>query len=419
MRRFLALLLSTALAMTVMTVSVGAYFGTGAAVVAGEVTLVKTGLIGSRLGFCEADFKSALCVTDFDGITVTKLPSSTEGTLILGGRRVGEGREIGRREIGNLAFIPASDQVSEARFKFKLQGYSGGEVECVMRFIDKVNYAPTASGVAAGRLTTQAEIPVFGRLTGSDPEEDELEFVIVSYPTRGRIELSDGEVGAFRYTPSDGFVGSDKFSYVVRDEYGNWSEPVTVSIRVERRMCATVYCDMVDRAEYNAAVAMTAMGVMSGSTVGDDQYFSPELTVSRAEFITMAMKCAGITPMAGLSESYFDDDSDIPTSLKGYVATAQRMGLIVGDFKDGGLVFGPNEEITRYEAAKVMAALIDADRGGDEVTAAGDERVPVWARAGVSAMCVLGVFESDEDATEVVTRADAASYLYRLINYVN
>ena len=195
--------------MTVMTVSVGAYFGTGAAVVASEVKLVKTGLVGERLGFCEEDFKSALCIADFGGITVTKLPSSTEGTLILGGRRVGEGREIGRREIGNLIFIPASDQVSEARFRFKLQGGSGGEVECVMRFISKINYAPTASGATAGRLTTQAEIPVFGRLGGSDPEGDAIEFVIVSYPTRGRIELGDSEVGAFRYTPADGFVGAD------------------------------------------------------------------------------------------------------------------------------------------------------------------------------------------------------------------
>ena len=405
--------------MTVMTVSVGAYFGTGAAVVASEVKLVKTGLVGERLGFCEEDFKSALCIADFGGITVTKLPSSTEGTLILGGRRVGEGREIGRREIGNLIFIPASDQVSEARFRFKLQGGSGGEVECVMRFISKINYAPTASGATAGRLTTQAEIPVFGRLGGSDPEGDAIEFVIVSYPTRGRIELGDSGVGAFRYTPADGFVGADRFSYVVRDEYGNWSEPATVSIRVERRMCATVYCDMVDRAEYNAAVAMTAMGVMSGSTVGDDQYFAPDVTVSRAEFITMAMKCAGIAPIVGLSESYFDDDADIQTSLKGYVATAQRMGLIVGDFKNGGLVFGPNEAITKYEAAKIMASLIDADRGSDEDEVVGDDRVPVWARAGVSAMCLLGVFDSDEDATEVVTRADAADYLYRLVGYTN
>lgn len=412
-------MISATLALTVMTVGVGAYFGTGAAVVASEVKLLKTGLIGERLVFCEADFKSAMCIADFDSITVTKLPSSTEGTLILGGRRVGEGREIGRREIGNLVFLPASDQVKEASFKFKLSGYSGGEVECVMKFIDKVNYAPTADGAATGRLTTQAEIAVFGRLGGSDPEGDALEFVIVSYPSRGVIELSDSEVGTFRYTPYDGYVGSDRFSYVVRDEYGNWSEPVSVSIRVQRRMCETVYRDMVGREEYNAAVAMTAMGVMSGSVVGDDHYFSPDGEVSRAEFVTMAMKCAGIGADAELWASYFDDDGDIPESLRGYVATAQRMGLIVGDFKDGELVFGPNEAITKYEAAKIMAALIDADRGGDEDPAAADERVPVWARAGVSAMCVLGVFESDEDTTETVTRADAASYLYRLVGYVN
>ena len=66
----------------------GESFGSGMAVLASQVGMVKTGLLGQKLGFSDADFKSALCITDFDTITVTKIPSSTEGALLLSGRRV-------------------------------------------------------------------------------------------------------------------------------------------------------------------------------------------------------------------------------------------------------------------------------------------------------------------------------------------
>ena len=132
---FLALLFLTA----GLTVTAAAYFGSGVAVVAADVNLIKTGLIGEKLVFSDTDFKSALCLSDFDTVTVTKIPSSTEGTLLLGGRRVGEGRVIKRQNLASLVFIPASDTVTECRFSFTVDGYAGGaEIECIMKFINKV-----------------------------------------------------------------------------------------------------------------------------------------------------------------------------------------------------------------------------------------------------------------------------------------
>ena len=174
---------------------------------------------------------------------------------------------------------------------------------------------------------------------------------------------------------------------------------------------------MEEREEYNAAVAMTAMGIMSGTQLGDDMYFNPDDTMTRAEFVTVAMKCAGIKADSSLMSTYFDDDDKISVSLKGYIATAQRTGIIVGDFKDGKLLFSPNEEITRYEAAKILASVIGANSEGEESVFAGDGDIPVWARSGVYAMCSLGIFDSDDvsSLSEKITRADVAEYLYRLL----
>ncbi len=422
MKKIISILI--ALAVTISTLGFGAigasaFWGLSAQVVASNVNMIKTGLIGQKISFTDGDFKSALALANFDTVTVTEIPSSTEGTLLLSGRRVGKGRVIKRRNLGALVFIPASDAVTECTFKFTVDGYAGGaEIECILKFIDKVNYAPEALGdsVSASNIQTQQSISVYGNLSATDPEGDAIEYIIVTYPKNGTLTLTEPESGRYCYTPTSSYTGRDKFTYVARDEYGNYSLPMTVSVKVNERMCDTVYRDMENREEYNAAVAMTAMGIMSGRQLGDDLYFHPDEKVTRAEFVAMAMKCVGIRADSTLSSTYFDDDSEISVSLKGYIATAQRIGLVVGDFKDGQLLFSPDEEITKYEAAKIMASMIGSDKEGEESVFATDGDIPIWARAGVYAMCSLGVFDDYDSDTlsDKVTRGDVAEFLYRL-----
>ena len=424
MKKITAIILATSILISLLcfgAINASAFFGFGAQVVATDVNMIKTALIGQKITFTDGDFKSALALSDFDTITITEIPLSTEGTLLLSGRRVGRGRVIKRKNLGALVFIPASDAVTECKFKFTVDGYAGGaEIECILKFIDKVNYAPEAIGDTAsvGAIHTQQSISVYGNLGATDPENDALEFIIVTYPKHGSITLTEKDSGRYCYTPIGNYKGKDKFTYVVRDEYGNYSKPMTVSVKITERMCDTVYRDMQDREEYNAAVAMTAMGIMSGVQLGDDIYFRPDETVTRAEFVTLAMKCAGIKADSTLSSTYFDDDDAISVSLKSYIATAQRTGLIVGDFKNGKLLFSPDEEITRYEAAKILAGVIGANAEGEESVFAGDSDIPVWARAGVYAMCSLGIFDSEDTSslTDKISRADVAEYLYRIMN---
>ena len=403
-------------------VSADGFFGSGAIVVANEVDMVKTGLIGQKLCFSDADFKSALCLADFDTVTITKIPSSTEGSLLLAGRRVGEGKTIKRKNLASLVFVPASDSVSKARFSFTIDGYLGGaEIECIMKFIDKVNYAPKTEGASASAMKTQKGISLYGTLVAKDPEGDKISYIIVSYPKHGTISIADSSTGNYCYTPNEKYTGKDSFTFVARDEYGNYSEPEKVELRVNARMCDIEYADMIERSEYNAAVAMTAMNIMSGKILGDDVYFMPDETVTRAEFVAMAMKCANIRPDSTLGSTYFDDDAEIPSALKGYVATAQRLGLINGDFEYGKLNFSPNDSITKYEAAKIMASLLGMEAQNSEESAfTTNDAIPVWARAGVSAMCSIGIFNADEgaNATATATRAEVASYLYKMTELI-
>ena len=421
MKKILALFIILALSVGVFCFTGYASFGDGIAVVASEVQLIKTGLYGQKVTFKDSDFKCALCIADFDKLTVTKLPSSTEGTLLLAGRRVKEGQSIKRRNIASLVFVPASTEVKKASFYFKIDGFAdNNEFPCILKFIDKINYAPRLPDDAEASLTlvTQSDISVFGNLIAEDPEGDEIEFILVSYPEKGILKITDESTGAYKYTPHSGYTGQDALTYVIRDEYGNYSKPVTVNLRTIERMSSQIFRDMTERSEYNAAVAMSALGIMSGKLVGDDTYFEPDSSVSKAEFVTMAMKAMGIRYDSTLSRSYFDDDAQIPTSLSPYVATAQRLGIIDGTFTGQELLFEPNKQITKYEAATVMSRILGLS-DSEDAEYESLTRVPVWARSSVCAMQTLGIFgrtENDDSFDKTITKADAAEYIYRMIS---
>lgn len=417
-------LLFTLTALTLLlctTVGVGAAFLGGAApVLAEDVTLIKTGLRGENIKFSDTDFKEALAVPDFSSVTVESLPKSTEGTLLFAGRRVGVGQKIKRKNIAALSFVPATKNVTECKFSFTCDGLAGGaQILCTLKFIDKVNYAPKIDGAesAALSVSTQKNVSLFGTMSAADPEGDALEYIVVSYPTRGTLTVTDKTSGEYRYTPDATYTGEDSFRYVARDEYGNYSYPATVEIRIDRRASDVCYTDMTDRPEYGAALVMTAKGIMAGAPVGDDTLFSPDGTVTRAEFVAMALKNVGVRRDTTLSATCFDDDGEIPASLRGYVATAQRIGVVNGSFSGGKLLFRPNDPVTKYEAASILAALTGAKADGDTAAFADADTVPAWARPGVLAMISGGIFRTTDGkigADAKVTRAETAVWLCRI-----
>ena len=416
-----ALLSALLLISTVFCVGASAGFGSGVSVVASEAKIIKTGIYGQKIIFSDLDFKQGLGIADFEKIEIKSIPLSSEGTLLLAGRRVKEGTIIKRKNIGALVFVPASKNLEECKFSFTTEDFAeGAEVDFIIKFTDKVNYAPEISESISASVSTQREISVFGQMSATDKEGDEIEYMIVSYPKSGTLRVSDKESGEYVYTPPANFTGSDSFSYVARDEWGNFSKLCKVKIDVSERISEVVYSDMTDHRQYNAAVTLTAMGVVSGKVIGDGTYFMPEEAVSRAEFLTMAMKCAGIKSDKSTSASYFDDNGDILEAHLPYVKAAARLGIINGEFKDGKLLFRPNDTITKSEAAMIIAKLVDTSSVSASLTFSDTQTVPVWARDKISALCSMGIISYDGDLIDgkaEVTRADAIEYLYNMLKY--
>ena len=286
--------------------------------------------------------------------------------------------------------------------------------------MDSLNYCPTLSAVPDTVLEvyTYKNVVVFGKLGSHDPEGDSVVYEIVSYPENGRLTLQDSETGEYCYTPDSAFVGSDSFSYVAIDEYGNYSESAQVTLKVDPVNNTPVFSDLKGTRLQVAAMKMTEQGIMSSTTENGASYFNPNISITRLDFLSMAMKAMGINATENCTVTIFDDDSEIPNSMKGYVDAAQRAGYICGRINETGkLVFSPNESITVSEAAVILSKMTELTEPLVKPVFADFADVPAWARTAIYTMNSVGVFADSDgyiNATDTMTREKVAEALYML-----
>lgn len=370
---------------------------------------------GNDVTFEAEDFSRNLNLSTIDYIKVVSLPSATEGELLMGSVRVTAGQVISGENIAHLCFSAADETVTRASFGFSANG-NATTVTCNIHLLDGTNYAPTVSMASSATLqmSTYRDREVHGRLSAYDPDGDALVFEIVKFPENGSILLTDRGEGTYVYAPRSGFTGSDAFSYVARDVYGNYSTATTVKLQVMTAGTSITYVDMADSKASNAALAMTEAGIMSGVQIGNQYFFYPERTVTRAELLVMAMNAAGITDVPTCEKTGFDDDADITPAMKGYVSAAYTMGYISGSLKEGKLCFLPNEEITRAEAAVMICAILGEESSGVIPTFADDAEIPVCAEESLYTLNILGVMDATDgyiSPASLLTREQAALVL--------
>src|SRR5581483_7449792 len=104
--------------------------------------------------------------------------------------------------------------------------------------VSEVNDAPVAAGDG---FTTAQDVAVSGNVLANDTDpdntdglagnDDDLDAALVSGPSHGSLTLNTA-TGAFTYTPSAGFFGSDSFTYRAVDSDGAGSNTVTVTLTV-------------------------------------------------------------------------------------------------------------------------------------------------------------------------------------------
>lgn len=394
----------------------------GLQVISAATDVAVSAPIGNEVVFSAEQFARGLNLSKVDSITVKTLPDAVTGELLLGATRVAAGQTVSAKELQYMTFCPALEEPCSASFLFTANGGSTPLV-CNVYLTDALNYTPTVS-IASGlslNISTYRDMEAHGTLSAYDPDGDRLIFEVVSYPQNGFLTFDSQGAGAYVYTPNSGYLGTDSFTYVARDRYGNYSASATVSLRVEPSGTSIRYADMTESKAQRAAIALTEAGVMSGTQVGEQYYFYPDRSVSRAEFLVMAMHAAGITQVPENVSTVFADNADIPESMSGYVAAAYEMRYISGSLENGKLSFLPNEPITRAQAAVILSNIVGLCDVAVLPTFADGSEIPVWASEAIYSLHAAGIMNSDAGyiaPTADMTRAQSAEMLAAVMEYV-
>lgn len=359
----------------------------------------------------EVDCDSTYCFSSEDfsgeeplaGICITGLPDVSTGTAMLGHRVLQPGDILTAQQLAQMTFAPLRTQTDKDAIVTYLPIYEhrvAPAASMVISVRGKEDKAPVAEDSA---VETYKNLPNEGKLKVNDPEGQSMTFTVTRQPKRGQVAVQ--EDGTFLYTPKKNKVGVDSFVYTATDPAGNVSREATVTVRILKPSDANQYADTAGTPYRFAAEWMRNTGLFVGEQVGGELCFNGERTVSRGEFLAMAVKLLNIPMDEKATFTGYTDET--PDWLKPYLAAALRAGLTAG--LPEAETFGADQVIAGAEAAVMLQNAMDLTIS--TAMAELDAEIPDWAINAVTAMSDNGieVFVATE-----LTRGQAAQLLYQV-----
>ena len=346
------------------------------------------------------------------GIYVDAVPSASTGTLCYGDRVLCAGDVLPVAALGEIEFRPACAEETDCALTYRAITDSGlGAVETLkLQLVSKKDTTPVCTDV---QMETYKNIANTGALAASDEDGDALTYQIVRAPKRGSVELADD--GSFTYTPAHNKVGRDSFVYTATDPAGNVSNEARVKIKSVKPTDAATFADLAgDPLEYRA-MALKDMGVYGGRQIAGQLCFAPDETVSRGEFLVMAMRVLGMEPDAAVLTSGFADEAATAAWMRPYITAAYRSGVISGVSAETGMEFRPNAALTKAECAVMLQNMLDLPQPDTQPVFSVEEGecIASWAVPSASALQSAGL-ELTPLVDGTLTRRECAELLYQL-----
>lgn len=345
----------------------------------------------------------------FEGVYVASVPSQLDAEVSLGARTLRAGDVLDRSMLSQLLVLPAENR--DASCELVYCPIEGGEVQpsraLELSILTGKNEAPVCRDV---KFETYKNIANTGVLSASDPEGDTLTYQLVKEPKRGTVDIAPD--GSFTYTPAQNKVGKDVFTYTATDSAGNVSNVANVTVKIVKPTDKAMYQDLAGDTLAYTAMWLKDRGVYTGKRIAGNLCFEPEGTLTRGEFLVMAMKLLGAEPESARLTSGFADESKTPAWMRPYIVSAFKSGMVSGVTSPDGMVFRPSSNLTRAEAAVMLQNILDLPQSQEAAVFSEDCAVPVWAQASVSALESAGISIPVTTSAENLTRPEAAELLY-------
>ncbi len=160
-------------------------------------------------------------------------------------------------------------------------------------------------------------------------------------------------------------------------------------------------------------------GVVSGYKTETAMEFRPSNSITRAEAAVMLAKSLGldIEKYKGEESPYLDT---IPTWAKGSVNALSKLNYISGKQTEKGIIFAPNDLITREELASIIARTCQDIGEEAEIGFLDISEISAWALPHIKRLVNLGIISGSLDNTVMpkkeISRGETAVMLYKLMN---
>jgi len=381
-------------------------------------SFAKNGLAAEAISFTPEDFVVTSGSVGLSSVVIQSLPDSAAGLLMEGDSLLSCGDVVTLSAISGMRFYALSEPtVTETSFIVTpvfSDDSTGSEVTVSISLLSAQNSAPIAQDM---EITTYKDVPITSQLAATDSEGDAVTFQLVDTPARGEVTISSDGTGTFTYSPYEGKKGKDTFTYVAIDTAGNRSSEATVKITINKLNTKVTYADMTDNTAQKAALRLAEDQIFVGECLNGEYFFCPDATVTRSEFLAMAMKVAGLEKLDDATITGFYDDEAIQTWAKGYVSSALKDGMIEGTYDDEGrIIFSPDANITLAEATVVLNRMLAiTDVSTDVAAASFGSSVPAWALQSAVNLQSIGVITASDMSSTIIsasiTRGESAELL--------
>ncbi len=162
---------------------------------------------------------------------------------------------------GQFSYTPATGYVGSDSFTFIVNdGYLNSTPATV-----SITVNDTAPAAASASFSTPVATAYSGQLQANNPDNNQtLTYSIVSQPSHGTVSITNVNTGAYTYTPSSGYIGSDSFTFKVNDGYLD-SNTAIVSASV------TDIAPVARKASYNVAFNGHVSGTLKATAASSSQ----------------------------------------------------------------------------------------------------------------------------------------------------
>lgn len=186
------------------------------------------------------------------------------------------------------------------------------------------------------------------------------------------------------------------------------TQPVAVLAKA-----ASPFQDISSSYARNEIIALYEKNILTGTS---QSLFSPNKSMTRAEFVTVLGRMLGLEPVASPISPF----RDIAPSdwYYGWIQMAVQLNLAGGT---SASTFSPSSPITRQEAAVLLTRALKQTNEGSEASLRFNDRNAIadWAVSSVAAMQQLGLMKGDNNGefrpNSPIKRQEIAVLLYRVL----